>query len=204
MHMPPPHLVLLGDSIFDNAAYTQGEPGVVEHLRDVAPDGWRATLCAVDGATVDGLDRQLRCLPADASHIVISIGGNDVLSHVDLLSMRAASVADALEELGRRVEKFAKEYRAAIANVLRFHKQTIVCTIYEGQLEPKLQRAARVALSVFNDAILRTATELRVPIIELRSVCVLPSDYANPIEPSGSGGRKIAIAIRDAIVKLPR
>jgi hypothetical protein len=29
----------------------------------------------------------------------------------------------------------------------------------------------------------------------LRLVCTEPSDYANPIEPSGSGGRKIALAI---------
>jgi hypothetical protein len=172
-------------------------------LRDVAPEGWRATLCAVDGATVDELDRQLRCLPADASHLVISIGGNDVLSHIDLLSMGAASMIHALEELARRVDPFAMHYRAAIANVLRFQKRTIVCTIYEGRLESAVQRPARTALSLFNDAIARTANDLRIPIIELRSICTAASDYANPIEPSGSGGRKIAIAIRDAIERFP-
>jgi len=28
----PQHIVLLGDSIFDNSVYTGGEPDVVEHL----------------------------------------------------------------------------------------------------------------------------------------------------------------------------
>jgi hypothetical protein len=33
------HIVLLGDSIFDNAAYTQGESHVVTHLRTLLPAG---------------------------------------------------------------------------------------------------------------------------------------------------------------------
>ena len=32
-------------------------------------------------------------------------------------------------------------------------------------------------------------------MIDLRLVCCEAADYANPIEPSGSGGRKIAKAI---------
>jgi hypothetical protein len=43
------HVVLLGDSIFDNAAYTGREPDVITHLRRLLPNGWQATLCAVDG-----------------------------------------------------------------------------------------------------------------------------------------------------------
>jgi hypothetical protein len=47
----------------------------------------------------------------------------------------------------------------------------------------------------FNDVIVRVALEHRLPIIDLRPVCTERSDYSNPIEPSGSGGRKIALAI---------
>jgi hypothetical protein len=36
------HLVLLGDSIFDNAAYTGGAPDVVHQVRQRLPEGWRA------------------------------------------------------------------------------------------------------------------------------------------------------------------
>jgi hypothetical protein len=43
----PSRVVLLGDSIFANAAYTHGEPDVLAHLRRVLPPDWRATLCAV-------------------------------------------------------------------------------------------------------------------------------------------------------------
>jgi AraC-like DNA-binding protein len=43
---PMIHIVLLGDSIFDNAAYVAGGPDVVRQLRDTLPSGWRATLNA--------------------------------------------------------------------------------------------------------------------------------------------------------------
>ena len=35
------HIALLGDSIFDNNAYTGGAPDVVTHLRGILPPGWR-------------------------------------------------------------------------------------------------------------------------------------------------------------------
>ncbi len=37
------HVVLLGDSNFDNARYVPGEPAVVEQLRRSLPRGWHAT-----------------------------------------------------------------------------------------------------------------------------------------------------------------
>lgn len=48
---------------------------------------------------------------------------------------------------------------------------------------------------MFNDVILRVALEHQVSMIDLRLVCSEATDYANPIEPSGPGGLKIAKAI---------
>jgi hypothetical protein len=45
-----PHLVLLGDSIFDNAAYTGGGPDVVSQVRKILPTGWTASPLAIDGS----------------------------------------------------------------------------------------------------------------------------------------------------------
>ena len=63
--MPAPHVVLLGDSIFDNARYVPGGPSVIEHLRRVLPAAGRATLLAVDGAGAEDVARQVARLPAD-------------------------------------------------------------------------------------------------------------------------------------------
>jgi hypothetical protein len=45
-----PHIVLLGDSILDNASYTSGGPDVISQVREILPKDWKATLLAVDGA----------------------------------------------------------------------------------------------------------------------------------------------------------
>jgi hypothetical protein len=60
-----PHIVLIGDSIFDNARYTAGQPDVISHARKLIPEGWRATLLAVDAATTNDNPSQLRRLPPD-------------------------------------------------------------------------------------------------------------------------------------------
>jgi hypothetical protein len=189
------HAVLLGDSIFDNSAYTRGEPDVVTHLRRLLPAPWRTTLCAVDGATTRGLAGQLACVPPDASDLVIAIGGNDALQSSDLLSLRVTSSAEALLACADRLAIFEGSYRNAIGRAIALGRRTAVCTIYNGALEPERATIARVGLSLFNDVILRTAVDLRLDALELRSICTEAADYANPIEPSGTGGLKIARAI---------
>jgi hypothetical protein len=48
------HIVLLGDSIFDNSAYVGGGPDVIAQLRQELP-GWRCTLLALDGDVISGV-----------------------------------------------------------------------------------------------------------------------------------------------------
>jgi hypothetical protein len=197
------HLVLLGDSIFDNASYTRGEPDVVSHLQQILPSPWRATLLAVDGATTGGIGAQMRRVPADASHLVVSVGGNDALGNIDLLSMVVRSSAEALAIFGRRVEAFETAYRDALSQVIAAGLPVTVCTIYNGAIpDPAEASRARMALTLFNDAIVRAALDRQVPVIDLRMVCNEPADYANPIEPSGPGGAKIARAVARAVGAL--
>jgi hypothetical protein len=190
------HLILLGDSIFDNAAYTEGGPDVVTQLNDVLPAGWAASLLAIDGSTTDDIAGQVGCLPSDASHLVLSVGGNDALQQAHRLFTPAASTEEALGLLADLAEQFEHDYRAAVAACLRPGLPLTICTIYNGNFpDPAYQRITTTALALFNDAILRTAIAHRLPVIDLRAICTHPEDYANPIEPSSAGGEKIARAI---------
>jgi hypothetical protein len=194
------HLVLLGDSIFDNGAYTGGGPEVVSQLRDIVPPGWQATLLAVDGARTADVETQLRRLPPDASHLVLSVGGNDALAHSDLLEGPAASAAQVLGFLADAAAGFEQRYRALTGRLLARGLPIVVCTIYNGNFpDPEFQRIAATALCVFNDVILRIALEHGFEIIHLPLVCTEPEDYANRIEPSSRGGDKIARAIVQAL-----
>ena len=172
---------------------------MVAHLRALLPAGVSATLLAVDGATTAGIPAQVKRLPSDATHAVVSIGGNDALRNSDILNLRVSSTQQALRIFADRVAQFEHDYARAMAAVTRRIARVTVCTIYNGNLPADQATAARIGLMMFNDAILRVAFASQFDVIDLRSVCSEPSDYANPIEPSDGGGAKIARAIATAL-----
>jgi hypothetical protein len=193
------HVALLGDSVFDNGSCTGGEPDVVAQLRAIFPAGWRASLFAVDGSTADDLGEQLSGIGSDVTHFVASVGGNDALLNSDILDLPVSSTREALLLFGTRAARFEAAYRNAICGALELGRPVVVCTIYNGNLGSHEAPAARVALMLFNDAILRVAFENELRVIDLRLVCREASDYANPVEPSAQGGAKIARAIARAL-----
>jgi hypothetical protein len=187
------HVVLLGDSIFDNAAYVPGEPDVVRQLRARLPEGWQATLRALDGAVIAGVPGQLAGVPRNASHLVVSVGGNDALRYSGILEEGARSVAQAVGRLADVRDQFQRDYRTMLDAVLARELPTAVCTIYDARFpEPQRQRLVVAGLSLFNDIITREAFAGGLALIDLRLICDRDEDYANPIEPSARGGEKIA------------
>jgi hypothetical protein len=193
------HVILLGDSIFDNARYVPERPPVIEQLRQALPPGWRATLLAVDGHVTQDVQRQLTQLPADASHLIVSTGGNDALAEIGLLNQPAASVEEALGLVYEVCRRFRDSYRAMLQALLAAGKPAAVCTVYDAI--PGLGPAERTALGGFNEVILLKAFRSRLPVIDLRLVCDQASDYSHisPIEPSVLGGAKIARAIGEVV-----
>lgn len=198
-----PSLVLLGDSILDNASYTGSEPDTTSLLRELLP-GWSVTLAASDGATMADVPGQLRGLRERASLAVLSVGGNDVLRHAGLLDMQVSHSAEVLADLLAIADDFEQQYRA-VARLLRPHAERVVlCTIYEVMLEPaRYAQLARVPLAVLNDRIIRTATALACDVLELRSVCTAADDFVLQIEPSARGAAKIARAIAGLVAGAP-
>ena len=80
------HLVLLGDSIFDNAGYVaQGEPDVCAQLQAHLKGGDRAQRLATDGNTIEDVASEVKRLPVDATHLIVSIGGNNLLMQLGVL-----------------------------------------------------------------------------------------------------------------------
>src|SRR5690348_8969371 len=125
------HVVLLGDSIFDNAAYTGGGPDVIHQIGELL-GGQRASLLAVDGATTVDVPSQLRRLPSDASHLVLSVGGNDALRHITVLNEPAESVSQVVRKLAEISEDFEDKHRRAVAACLKVGLPFVLCSIYDG------------------------------------------------------------------------
>ena len=190
------HVVLLGDSIFDNKAYVGDGPDVIKQVSEALPDGWAATLAALDGATTSDIKGQLKTMPSDATHLVVSIGGNDALQEKDLIEEKARSVAEVLDKLAKIKAAFKRDYGAMLEVTVARKLPVAVCTIYEARYDdPTTRKIAGAGLTIFNDVIMREAFARGVPVIDLRLIFDDDADYANDIEPSVKGGAKIARTI---------
>jgi hypothetical protein len=198
------HIVLLGDSIFDNASYVAAGAEVSAQLRARLGAGYRVALLARDGAVLADMAAQvarLQHLPDPAARLVVSCGGNDVLGLVGAMQTPVQSVLDAAELLASWQDGFRREYRRMLDVVLSRNTPVAVSTIYDGV--PGMAAGLRAALAPFNDVIVREAVQRGLPLLDLRLACSEPGDYASvsPIEPSEQGGAKIAATIADWVTQ---
>ena len=196
------HVVLLGDSIFDNASYVAEGTEVVSQLRATLGPHTEVSLLARDGSVLNDVVAQvarLADLPAPPTWLVVSCGGNDVLPLVGAMQTPVRSVLEAAELLASWQAEFRRAYRRMLNVVLSRRVPVAVATIYDAV--PNLAPGLRTALAPFNDVILREAAANGLPVLDLRLICPEAADYApsSPIEPSTQGGRKIAAAIGELV-----
>ena len=137
------HIVLLGDSIFDNKnKCVEGGKDTITNLRERMPDDWKASLLAVDDSVSDDVAHQLTNGAGDATHIFVSVGRNDAFNELDILDISASSDVDMLNALSNRVgahvlnalsdkvRAFEWRYSQMLDDVLALDKPTVVCTTY--------------------------------------------------------------------------
>ena len=169
---------------------------MIKHLRSLLPRDWQATLLAVDGSVTTDVINQIAKIPASATHLIVSAGGNDGLSRADILQKPASSVGDAVDQLAALRAEFHKNYTRMSSALLELELPLALCTVYDPHFsDPLMQRLTTTALNIFNDCILREAIAHGLPVLDLRLICTEAEDYANEIEPGVPGGRKIAAGI---------
>ena len=207
------HIVLLGDSIFDNSSYVNaGELDVPNQLRSLVGHDCKVTNLAVDGHVTRHIQTQLTHLPSDTTHLFISVGGNDGLGHLSIFQHPIETVGEALQKMYKIGENFKNVYSPMLDDVLKHRLPTSVCNIYYPRFHTnsldrvssylrmgvnveKLQHMAMAAETIFNDIIMYEVFKRNLPLIDLRILCNDDQDFANPIEPSCVGGIKIAKTI---------
>ena len=193
-------LVLLGDSIIDNKTYVlDGEFSVLEHIKSKTEIP--VTQLALDGATTDDvLDNQLSNISSEASHIVLSVGGNDLLNEIGFLMEDFKYTPNqVLERCYSLIAPVTKKYESIVTTLQtsKIRANLLLCTVYEGDLEGSVMYddiaiSSRTMLSLFNDSVYKTHNMFKTGILELRHIFTNKEDYANPIEPSHQGGVKLA------------
>lgn len=191
---------LLGDSIIDNKVYVgEGELSVTEHLQHNSSSNF--TMIAVDGDTTeDVLENQLDNLKEPVSHIVLSIGGNDLLQNLHLLQDETSGMKFALEKSSDLIGEIQENYTKILQHLSNYDAKVLLCTVYEGDLKSdvmlaQFDKAGQAMLKMHNDTVYYLASKFEVDVLELRNIFTNEEDYANPIEPSHIGGEKLAKAI---------
>ena len=191
------HVVLLGDSVFDNGLYTGGDPDVPARLAEALGAGWHLTHAARDGARIAEVAHQLADLDdgVEPTHLLVSVGGNDALGHTEVLAAEVFTVGEALQRMRTVVGGFRDDYRRMLQHLALRGLPTALCTIYDPRFaDPLTQQLAVAGLAHFNDVIQREAHARGLPLLDLRLVCAKDEDFVLEIEPSGVGGTRIAAA----------
>ena len=123
------HIILFGDSIFDNAGYVGSDESVIEQLQANIPVDCKATLLAVDGDVTSDVYSQLELIPEGATHAFLSIGGNDALRIVNVLQKSVYTVGEAMEIFtGIRLD-FQNRYRKLITQIKQKVYKLIIYTV---------------------------------------------------------------------------
>ena len=196
-------LVLLGDSTIDNKVYVEpGELSVKEHLDNLVD--YEVLQIALDGAiTDDVIKNQIDLIPPDTTHILLSIGGNDLLQEIDFLYQDFKYTPKRLlETVIGLLSPVAENYETIVKQLSTNRAKLLCATVYEGNLVGSVEfdsisNSSKAMVSLLNDSIFRICDEHNLDTLDLRNIFVSPEDYANPIEPSHQGGLKFAKKIKE-------
>ena len=176
------NILLLGDSIIDNRSYVlEGELDVTAHLKKLYLDQPDVSITnnAVDGDTMYDLEyNHLDTSDVkEASHIIVSIGGNDLLHNISFLQ-RTSELSKIMGKDARIgkwgvtelnpsrnrvfeetyfeiIKPFIKQYEAIVANLSNHRAKLLLCTVYEGDLVDSdefsdVNNSSKTMVSLFN------------------------------------------------------
>ena len=198
-------ILLFGDSIIDNKYYVdENENSVLDHLQNISNDEF--IQIALDGDTTkDVLDKQLQVSTIkDASKIILSIGGNDLLQNLSFLyKSNFENINEGLICLQNEIfQPLAERYEAIVRVLSSYRANLLLLTVYEGDLGRTdefrgVLNSSKIMASSLNDIVYKTAKKYGADVLELRHIFTSSEDYANPIEPSHIGGEKLAKAITE-------
>jgi hypothetical protein len=202
-------ITLVGDSILHNDRYVRGDGRSVtvqlwrkiQHRRL----DWKVHLCARDGATIGHvLDVQRGTVPIETTVMIVSAGGNDGLRflHDNLTRMfNPCSWPFLLMEFRHQ---FSEGYERMVRTLVEDSCERwniVLCTIYAPRWSSwRIFNACACGALLWMNAIIRaTAAKYHLGVIDVYEIFDSDADYANPIEPSVTGGDKLTQNILRAV-----
>lgn len=209
-----PNIFLLGDSMLNNTGYVPSDKTVDALLKKRYPD---TNLLAKDEATIKGTHSQLTNMntkdkedkdnPKQNKFIILSAGGNDIMKLIDkhgaparndnVLEKLYLKVDSIFSEYVQLVEAIQKKFPGAKLGLLNIYYP--VDYSFDYNTDPKIIKDLITYWNNKLSAKFTSAKENKPFLIEVDKVLTQREDFINKIEPSITGGKKIAKLIERVV-----
>jgi len=203
------HLVLIGDSTLDNGRYldlAQGELSVERQLHKRCMErGWDMTVLAQDGSLLDDVrHRQMPLIPEQATHIVLSASGNDLLSLLNEMVVANFTLGSMYATIGSGLARVAEDYKEMLQDLKRLGCHLACCTLYSPNFNHMFFKSlAGFSLGLHNSRIKQTSVDLDCSVIDFANMFDSSEDFANPLELSTRGGSKLIENVTNFVADHP-
>lgn len=186
-----PNIVLLGDSMLENANYVNKDRSVSELVKNYADSkDYNFYNFATDGAVIQNvlhkifkLTRgQIKKLNKHKTHIFLSIGGNDILK------MNQPIEVSGLVSIFIKYINLIKLIKSRLPNA-----RLTVLNLYTPPVS--WIEIYRVYIKQWNNSLEQKKYKYHFNIIDVNKLLFAKEDFIRDIEPSVTGGQKIVDAI---------
>jgi hypothetical protein len=178
--------ILLGDSIIKNNSYVKNGKGIDDILNEKTNGN---THCyAKDDSTIVDIYSQLDSIPSDlnkrSTTIFLSVGGNDILNNY---ADKEVSVKDK-----KVLDPIFNAYKNLIKSIqTKMNESTLVLLDIYYPKNIKLAQYKPI-LEEWNRLIADFASTNNLQVINISNILIESTDFTLNIEPSETGGEKIA------------
>ena len=193
----PPKIVLFGDSILNNTRYVSSGKSVTASLKRMYGDNLQTY--AQDGAYISNIYGQIDQFETYGGwdngsarmHIVISVGGNDLLNAMNTSELDDSKVMHLSSKYERLLNYVCGKYPTAVIHLLNVYQPVDdLFTSVSKQIEKWNDEVYTAAISANSGKKSQV-----VNVVKIDEVCVGETDFVNTIEPSVKGGKKIVSLI---------
>lgn len=181
-------IVLIGDSMLNNSAYVSANQSVPDLLSKKLV-GNTVYNFAKDGATINDCYAQLDKISTElnnsTTYIVVSCGGNNILSS---RSLKATDMNNLFNEYSELLKSIKTRVPNASLYVINLYTPTNSHYV-----------SYHKAIDQWNQLLEDNKSSLQYKIINTSSLLVTDEDFTYNIEPSEKGGKKIVEAIVNSL-----
>jgi len=180
------NIILIGDSMLQNKSYVTNGKSITDILEKSTPHNTIFNY-AVDGTTISGAYQQIKEIPIEFNNsntsIFLSAGGNDIIDRAQSGSTNE-NIDSIFDDYSKMVESLkTKMNETKITLLTLYYPDSKDYHLYYGMIKD------------WNKKLDAFAKDQHFGILKTNNLLGLPTDFTSNIEPSETGGEKIAKSI---------